>query len=485
MPTAVSTYSQAIEFLFGRINYERVASGSYSSRDLKLERMRRLLALLGDPQERLGAVHIAGTKGKGSTAVMTAEMLSAAGYRIGLFTSPHITRFEERIRLDGISPTQDEVVDLVRRLQRPVIRLDARDVSMRPTDFEIATAMAWLYFTDQQADLAVMETGLGGRLDSTNLCRPEVTVITSISRDHTALLGGTIEKIAEEKAGIIKENVPVISGLWSGPAAAVIGQFCHDRHAELYRLGHEINVKYHHPSGQQVGGGPHRAATADIDTPWQRFPAVPVPLCGSHQAANAALAVSTVDLLARRGFSAAADAVEAGLANVRWPIRIEQLCEKPTVIVDAAHNDASVSALLTTLQTAFPADRRILIFAASRDKDVPAMLRQLQSEFDVVIATEYVTNPRATPWEHLRKTAQEILDMPVRPAATPLVAWRMAQKISSPEDLICVTGSFFLAAEMREIILNESCDPDCDAPSATTAEKTTDENRSISTCYRT
>lgn len=479
MPTAVMTYPQAIDFLFGRINYERAASGSYSSRDLKLERMRRLLALLGDPHLRIGAVHIAGTKGKGSTAVMTAEMLSAAGYRVGLFTSPHLARFEERIRVGGISPNEDQVVDLVGRLRRPVDYLDARDATMRPTYFEIATAMAWLHFTDQQANLAVMETGLGGRLDSTNLCRPEVTVITSISRDHTALLGGTIEKIAAEKAGIIKENVPVISGVSDGPAADVIRQASRNRHAELYRLHHEIHVASHPAPQHRIGMENRQIATADINTPWQRFSAVPLPLRGVHQAGNAALAVSTVDLLSRRGFRAAADAVTTGLANVQWPIRIEQLGDRPTVIVDAAHNDASVKALLATLNSAFPARRRILVFAASRDKDVPAMLFQFRAEFDVVIATEYVTNPRTMRREELRQTAAEILDMPVHSAKSPHAAWRMAKQLSSPDDLICVTGSFFLAAEMRDIIRNVSHDRDCDM----TPPTNTDGSGSIRPCY--
>jgi len=483
MSTAKTTYAQAIEFLFRRINYERAACGSYSSRDLKLERMRCLLALLGDPHQRIAAVHIAGTKGKGSTAVMTAEMLSAAGYRIGLFTSPHITRFEERIRIDGVSPNEDDIVDLVGRLQRPIARMDARGPSMRPTYFEIATAMAWLYFTDRQADLAVMETGLGGRLDATNLCRPQVAVITSISRDHTALLGKTTRQIAREKAGIIKHNIPVISGVDDGPAAAVIERISCDRQATLYRINREIRVAYYPLGHQDVQDANRSAATADIDTPWRLVPAVPVPLAGHHQAANAALAVSTVDLLSRRGFPTAADAIKPGLANVRWPIRIERLGERPVVIVDAAHNDASVHALLTTLRTMFPARRRILIFAASRDKDVPAMLRQFRAEFDVVITTAYVTNPRALPADQLRQMAQEILGVPIRPAASPHVAWKLAQELASQDDLVCVTGSFFLAAEMRDIILRESRNWNRDVPTAAAAEKSGDGNCSIRSCY--
>ena len=203
MTRPVDTYTQALDFLFHRINYERIQSTSYSVGDLKLSRMRSLLDRLRNPEAEIPAVHIAGTKGKGSTATMVASLLAASGYRVGLFTSPHLTRFEERMTVNGRMPTEDEVVALVNELLEPVAELDQQLGGMNPTYFEITTAMAWLYFRQQQAEIVVLEVGLGGRLDATNLCRPEVCVITSISRDHTHLLGSDIDQIAREKGGII------------------------------------------------------------------------------------------------------------------------------------------------------------------------------------------------------------------------------------------------------------------------------------------
>ncbi|MEX2288232.1 MAG: folylpolyglutamate synthase/dihydrofolate synthase family protein [Planctomycetaceae bacterium] len=455
MSAPVATYDDAIAFLFGRINYERLHSGSYSTRDFKLERMRELLSLIGDPHERLPAVHIAGTKGKGSTAVMTAEVLSAAGYRTGLFTSPHISAFEERFRVDGASPGREELVALVNRLMPAIETLDAQSATMRPTYFEIATALAWMHFAESRADIAVLEVGLGGRLDATNLCRPEVTAITSISHDHTAVLGETLPEIAAEKAGIIKTGIPVVSGVEDAEARNTIAQFCRDRRAPLLELGRDFRYAPVEPFPYDAAGEWCDALPCGriaVTTARRTWSAVPVALPGAHQEANAAVAMTMIDSLLDCGWRIDDAAVERGMSRVQCPLRIEVLSRRPTVIVDAAHNTASIAALVKTLDTGFRARRRILVFAASQDKDVRGMLAELLPAFDTVILTQFSTNPRTVEVDELDRLVQSFGVHADQASPQAALAWRMARDAAGPEDLICVTGSFFLAAEVRGLL---------------------------------
>jgi dihydrofolate synthase / folylpolyglutamate synthase len=446
------TYEQAIEFIFGRINYERVAAVAYSADDGKLERMQRLLSLLGRPDERLPVVHVAGTKGKGSTSVMTAGILSAAGYRTGLFTSPHVAAFEERMVVDGERPTSEHMVDLVNRLVEPVEKMDGPAQGAGPTYFELATALAWLYFLDRGAEIAVLEVGLGGRLDATNVCRPLVGVITNISRDHTNVLGSTLAQIAGEKAGIVKRGIPLISGVAAGPAGDVVDRVCRQEESPLYRLGHEFKWR---PSANDEKVAEHDFPPIDVETPWGQWKKVPVPLRGVHQAGNAALAVATAGLLAAGKLQIPSQAVYDGMSAVQWPARIEVLAESPTVVVDAAHNWASTEALVRTLESHFRARRRILVFAATKDKDFAGLLRLLLPRFDSVILTQYDSNPRRVAVEDLAALAQATSLRPCHVATDAVSAWQMARRLATREDLICVTGSFFIATELRAIILNE------------------------------
>jgi dihydrofolate synthase/folylpolyglutamate synthase len=451
------TYEQAIEFIYGRINYERVAGVAYSADDGKLERMRRLLALLDHPDERLPVVHIAGTKGKGSTSVMVAGILSAAGYRTGLFTSPHVAAFEERMVVDGQQPTRDHFVELVNRLVGPVERMDAGSEGGGPTYFELATALAWLYFLDQKAEIAVLEVGLGGRLDATNICRPMVGVITNISRDHTNVLGGSVAQIAAEKAGIVKPGIPVISGVASGPAGDVVQHVCRRQGSPLFRLGSEIKWR---PSqnGEHVTkrtGFADGHAKIDVETPWGCADNVPVSLLGTHQGANAALAVAAARLLTTRSLEIPLRAIYDGMAAVRWPARIEVVATSPIVVVDAAHNWASTQALVDTLDDHFPDRRRILVFAGTKDKDVSGLLRLLVPRFDTVILTQYHTNPRAVPAEELLALVQATSLRSCHLAPDSAAAWKIARRLAAPDDLVCVTGSFFIATEVRTMLLGQ------------------------------
>lgn len=447
MSPAVETYEQAIEYLFGRINYERIHAAEFSARDFKLDRMRLLLQALGNPQESIPCVHIAGTKGKGSTAVMISHILTAAGYRTGLFTSPHIDAFEERMKVDGVTPSREALVGLVNDLAPVITKLDRMPGRMNPTYFEIATAMAWSFFAQRDTDIVVLEVGLGGRLDSTNLCNPLVTVITSISRDHINVLGSSIREIAREKAGILKDNVPVVSGVTDPEASDQIRKQSIERNASLIEIGAHIHVESSQDSPNRSD-----APTINVVTPWREWNHIPQPLIGNHQANNVALAVTVADVLGDLGFHVPSQAAHRGLNSVRWPLRIEIVGRDPTVIVDAAHNWESIKALLSTLDSHFTAGRRILIFATTKDKDVAGMLRLLTPRFDTVILTQYQNNPRAETVSHLRQVLSANSDQPVHDAPDPATAWKLAQHLARAGDLVCITGSFFIAAEMREIV---------------------------------
>lgn len=444
-------YCQALSFLYGRINYERVPQSDYTDSVFKLERMSALLDRCGQPQMRMPALHVAGTKGKGSTSVMCAAMLQAAGYRVGLFISPHVHQFEERLTVDGRGPDRDEFVKLVADVRGAVDQVEQRGPEWSPTFFEITTALGWLYFVHRRAEIAVLEVGLGGRLDATNVCRPLVSVITSISRDHTHLLGDTLDRIAREKAGIIRPGVPVISGVADEPARGVIAAVAREQGSRLFELGQDIRVTALSPDMADARGGPAHWKM-NVTTPWRFHEQVRAPLPGEHQARNTALALTAIDVLAERGFSVAPPHIAAGLSAVDWPLRIEVLGQRPLVIADAAHNDASISALLETLR-AMDVSRRILVFGASRDKHVDDMLRLLRGEFDEVILTQYASNPRALAAPDLatRAEAAGLVDFHVEHDAR--AALRLARSLAGPDDLICVTGSLFLAAEVRELLL--------------------------------
>jgi len=307
-------YDDAIAFWFGRINYE-VRSAAPS--DLKLERMRALLKAVGDPHDRLRLVHVTGTKGKGSTSAMIASVLTAAGYRVGLFTSPHLERVEERIRVNGEPISRTELAALVERLAPEVQRMEAGPVP-HPTFFEMSTALGFLHFVQRRCEFTVIEVGLGGRFDSSNVCHPLVSVITSIGLDHTAQLGNTLEEIAYQKAGIIKRGVPVVCGVVP-------------------------------PGPRQVIEGVAAEVRAPVIPPATWVPS-PLGLLGRHQQSNAAIAVAALDQLRRTGVPIPDSAVSRGLAEVRWPARIEVVARRPTVILDTAHNVPSVEALVNTLR---------------------------------------------------------------------------------------------------------------------------------------
>lgn len=439
-----------MRFLLGRIDYERSRAMPYDPRRMGLDRVRRLLDRLGHPEERLRIVHVAGTKGKGSTSAMIAAMLSAAGCRTGLFTSPHLDRVEERMAVDGRPCTADELVELVHLVRPAVEDLDREtaalgSVQARPTYFEIITAMALLHFVRSEAEAAVLEVGLGGRLDATNVCTPLLSVITSISFDHTQQLGSTLAAIAREKAGIVKPGVAVVSGVVAPEPREVIRQICRERGCRLIQRDTDFDFDYEPP--RHVERAPacglvrYRSAGAERD--------FSIGLLGRHQAANAAVALTVATQLQQAGWNLPEAAIRGALRDLSWPARVEVVARRPAVILDAAHNAASIEALVETLDESFSATRRLLIFATTRDKDHRGMLGHLLGKFDEVFFTRYLDNPRAVPPEELQALAVELGSRRWPTYAEPAAAWEAVGGMTSPADLVCITGSFFIAAEIR------------------------------------
>jgi dihydrofolate synthase/folylpolyglutamate synthase len=460
-------YEQALEFLFGRIDYERAAAIAYDRREFRLDRMRELLARLDNPQLRFPIVHIAGTKGKGSTAAMIAAMITAAGYGTGLYSSPHLDRIEERMGIDGQPCSGEELIELVQMVRPAVDVMDRRaergEGGGRPTYFEITTAMALIQFARRRVDAAVVEVGMGGRLDSTNVCQPVVSVITTISFDHMKQLGNTLALIAGEKAGIIKPGVPVVSGVVDAEPRDVIAATAAERGSRLVQLGRDFDYDYLPPRDLQIAEGlgkmsflPH---LTDLEPGYQE---VELGLLGRHQAMNAAVAIATTAVLRGQEWSIPEAAIRDGLARVRWPARVELVARRPAVVVDAAHNVASIASLLDTLDESFAARRKWLIFATTQEKQVREMLALLLPRFDGVVLTRYLNNPRYVPVDELVAVANDVASsmngrasLPgnwIETAATPAEAWRLVAGRAAAEDLICVTGSFFLASEIRNLI---------------------------------
>jgi len=415
------TYVEAISFWYSRINYEVRAA---KPGDLKLERMRALLRLLGDPHERIRLVHVSGTKGKGSTCAMLASILQAAGYRVGLFTSPHLEHVEERIQVDGHSISPSELAKRMEEVAAAVWQLDSTGAHV--SFFEIGTALGFLHFWYRRCDIAVVEVGLGGRFDSTNVCHPLVSVITNIGLDHVVQLGDTLPQIAFQKAGIIKRGVPVVSGVIQEGPRAVIRAVAAELGSPLSECDMTDDRITHHPLG----------------------------LLGRHQVANATVAVAAIDILREACMTIPDFAIARGLAEVRWPARIEIVSQRPLVILDSAHNVPSVDALVQTLRSTFPPVRnKHLIFAVSSDKQHLEMLRILVSFFNEFHLTKYGNNPRCVPPEELATVLAEV--SPGAHASVHLTsneAWFAARAAATAEDLICITGSVFLAGELRSIL---------------------------------
>ncbi len=447
---AVRTYRAALEFLNSLVNYERrpPTSRAKARGMLTLSRMKRLLADLDQPQRAFRSVHIGGTKGKGSTATMLANMLQNNNLKVGLYTSPHVLDVRERIAVNGEMISENAFAKVIGTIAEVV----ARYKTDTPTYFEILTAAAFLYFREKKVDIAVAEVGLGGRFDATNVLRPEVCGITNISLDHMAQLGNTLDQIAEEKAGIFKENIPVVCAPQPKNVKQILRKAAEKTKSPLLFAGTEsgdqIELSYRFESSRSAGP----QARICVTTPTSHFDHLAVPLVGEHQAVNCGLAIGILDQLKGRGFTIDDEAAIAGLSNVRLQGRMEMICDEPRVLVDAAHNAASVEALMRAIGQNIPCETTVVIFGCCNDKDVDGMLRQVQLGADKVIFTHVNSSRSADPRELGMRFAEISGNGRMAQVTASLPqALEIAQKAITRDDLICITGSFYLVAEAKAL----------------------------------
>ncbi len=440
----VASYQEALDYIYSFINLEHRPQDRYAANKMDSDRPRRLMALLGNPQRKLPAIHIAGTKGKGSVAAMCAACLRAGGLRVGLYTSPHVMEFRERIRIltaddaDGRIPPQD-FVHLVNRL-KPVI-----EALPGITWFEIVTALAFLHFAQQEIDIAVIEVGLGGRLDATNVIMPLVSVITSLSLDHTQLLGHTIEEIAYEKGGIIKPDVPVVIARQPAAASARLATIAAERRSPSLFVAEQWRYTGRLAKGRQLltlHAGPDRD-----------FLMVPstflLNLTGAHQLDNAAVALAALQQI-RAGFSTLTrGAIATGLSQVNWPGRLQMLhhgVDEPSLLLDCAHNSDSAVKLAQALAADYTYERLWLILGVTADKNVSGILGALLPLAHHTVVTQS-SHPRAAPPEELAEVATRLgfnVEFGTDVATAVVHLWSQA----GPHDLICATGSIFIVGDL-------------------------------------
>jgi dihydrofolate synthase/folylpolyglutamate synthase len=429
----MTAYQAALNYLYSRTNYGNKRDHTNDPNRFDLGRVRQALVLLGNPHQAFQSIHIAGTKGKGSTAAMTAAILRQAGYRTGLYTSPHLHTFRERIQVNGKLIPQVDVIAGVDALQ-PIA-----DQVPRLTTFELITLLAFDYFARHKIEWAVLEVGMGGRLDATNVVTPAISAITSISYDHMMYLGDTLAQIAAEKAGIIKPGVPVVSSLQETQAAAVIQRAAAEKNAPLIRIGCDWHWQSIASSTRE-----QQFAVWTADAP-NRKQVYKLPLLGQHQQSNATTVLALVAQLQASGVTIPDAAVQTGLRNVQWPGRLEILGRKPWVIVDAAHNGDSMGKLVATIEQLFSYKHMILILGTSIDKDVDRMLHAVRPVADQVLVTQ-ATHPRAADPTQLADRAHEY---GLQATSVPLDrALDTALNMADKDDLILATGSLFLVADL-------------------------------------
>ena len=399
--------------------------------DLRLDRMKRALALFDHPEAAYPSIHIAGTNGKGSTAAMLHRILSGAGYRTALYTSPHLVFFTERMRIDDAEISPEDVVEIADEIWRQTA---AADVQL--TFFEFVTVMAFVYFARQPVDVAVLEVGLGGRLDATNVMTPLVSVITTISKDHEAYLGPDELSIAREKAGIIKPGVPVVCGRVSAEVSRLILDIATERKSQAYFLGDDFTF-----SLKNDGLFDYRGIK-------QSFSNVEVALRGRHQRANASLALAALELIQTR-FPVSENAMRAGLQKVRWSGRLEVMFERPTVILDGAHNPEGVQVLVDELSGIRQGRKVKLLFATMADKEWEIMVRALAKAVDEIVFTRVDMERSADPGQLAAKLNEPV---PHRVLDDSRVALRTLLDETRAEDVIVVAGSLYLLGEVRPML---------------------------------
>lgn len=436
-------YSEAVRYLL-TLGRELAAPSHARAAKFDLANIQALAARMSDPQNQFRSIHIAGTNGKGSTAAMVESILRCAGYRTGLYTSPHLERMNERIRVDGEEISDAEFAGAFTRLHKLIEQmLSSGELAAHPTFFECITAMAFDEFARAEVEFAVLEVGMGGRLDSTNIVTPEVAVITQIHFDHESFLGHSIAEIAGEKAGIIKRGIPVVSAADHADAIRVVAQ----RAAELGAHLVEIDATYR-LERLRAHDGFYTAVLAANSSTDSRRATLHMALAGRHQVRNAITAYASARILAQRGFLVPDEAIAEGVATVRWPGRLERVAENPPVFLDGTHNPGGAAELAAFWDEHFKGRRIHLIYGSVRDKSVDEIAGLLFPRASTVIVTA-PRQPRALSADALAAMTRHLApQMEVVP--DPAEALERALAVAPPEDAIFVTGSLYLAGDLRK-----------------------------------
>ncbi len=415
-------YNQALSYLFGLQIF---------GIKLGLTNITNFLNYLGNPQFKFQSLHLAGTNGKGSVCAMLESILCQAGYKTGLFTSPHLADFTERVRICGLPIEEQFIVDFVQELKPRIDRF-------KYTFFEVNTALAFLYFAQEKVDVAVVETGLGGRLDATNVLIPLVSIITNIDLEHTDILGRKIPQIAAEKAGIIKENVPVVTGIHQSQALKVIQSICSEKNSTLIAVNRNSSWKIRKLSLEK--------SIFDLRFGKGGLENLELNLAGAHQVKNAAVGLLTIQELQRQGYKISPKSLADGLKKVNWPCRFQVHRQKPLVILDAAHNPAAARVLKQTFLDLLPSRKVTFIFGVMMDKDYPRILKELSPIAKKIILTQPKTK-RAASISDLEKVVKS-LRIPCQIIKPVKKAYTQTLKNTAPDEIICVTGSHYTLGEL-------------------------------------
>lgn len=444
-----STFNSAMKWLYARTNIERLRPSRVDPESFKLDRMRELLAKLDDPHMELRAVHVAGTNGKGSVVAMLGSCLANSGYAVGSFTSPHLVSVTERIAINNEPVNEEAFTSLISKVGHAAEAVDkSRKKLGEATFFEIVTAAAFLHFAEQAVDVAILETGMGGRLDATNVVQPTVSAITRIGLDHRQFLGDTAEAIAAEKAGIIKPGAPALTVPQEPGVLEVLREHAEKAGTTLEVLGDELEFSQRFEASPKLG--PHMRV--GLTTQTSMFEHVAVPMPGEHQAANCGLVLAVVDRLRRVGLELPEISVIDGLAATKLAGRMEIIRGEPRVLLDGAHNPESLAALVKSIGAHVPYDSMVMVFGCAADKDIDAMLERVETVGDKVIFTKAAGNPRAADPVELARRFEARSSKMFQVAESLEEALGIARRAASRDDLVCVTGSFYLIGEAKKLI---------------------------------
>ena len=443
-------YHAAVKYLFDHVDVERVRASRVDPQTFTLDRMRAIMKALGNPESDLRAVHVGGTNGKGSTVAMLNACLRECGYTVGTYTSPHLVDLRERIQIKDSLIPHHAFTSLLSEIARAADSLPRR--LGPPTFFELVTAVALLRFAEQAVDVALIEVGLGGRLDSTNVITPDVAAVTGVAIDHTHFLGPTLADIAREKAGIFKPGVPALTIPQEPGAVTALREVAESVEAPFEILGDEIEFSYRFEANPQLG--PH--TRVGLSTPRCVYEHVPVPLMGEHQALNCGLVLAILDKLTARGFEFEEPKVIEGLAGTQVPGRMEVVWREPRILLDGAHNPTAVSALIRSIGAHVPYDSMVMIFGCAADKDVDEMLRRVALGADKVIFTRAKGNPRAMDPRELSRRFNQLSGKMSQVAASLDDALSIASRAAGRDDLACVTGSFYLVGEAKKLLTSRA-----------------------------